>query len=244
MREAPLISKRQLVGVTLLFLNLLIVNEVYKNSVILRLNSMLFICMLNITFLPYIKHKLNYSVWVQSFLYELPMALTFVFLQPKIREVNIKIIAAISIAMTMIVMLLGINDFIKNIKYQYILSAISKKSCVIKIIELVCKIGIEEVFFRGFIIDSLRYEIGRASILVSAIFFVYFHYANRWAIYAYNFKIYIMQFLLGIICGMAYYAAGLILIPILCHMLFDLSEFIILVKRTQVNKNIVDWNDI
>lgn len=234
MKKQPYIFKKQLVTLSLLLLlfSLCVKYDVtyeYKLSLLIYFNIVM-----GLTFLPSLPRILKYPYCLHVFLFDIPLVLPFFFVPWEknlfisfSEKINVMIISLVAV---IILLFVGRRYYLSkvNSKFEMHLNFIEY---LVEIFRVFYQCVAEEICFRGFFVGYLRSELGIWSIIVSAFLFVIMHYLNRWANKKFNIKIYICQFLLGIILGCSYYITQSLLIVIVCHLVFNSSEIIYLSKR-------------
>lgn len=120
---------------------------------------------------------------------------------------------------------------------------IAKDKFVVRLFTNLVPIISEEILFRGFWISSNGTCAESSVVLTSALLFVYAHFINRWANVMYKIKNYIMQFLLGLILAIVFVQTRSLLACCFMHFLYNISDFILLIKRYRAKEQTSLFND-
>ncbi|MDF2880060.1 MAG: amino terminal protease family protein [Clostridiaceae bacterium] len=236
-----MINVRQKFSLFFLISILIIAFKLKLPSIIV--NSILAYLMLIIftIFVPFF--KINRIIKNHIFYLPLYIPVFIIGLSPEVIEVNIKVFF-IGIMFGLIMILINIKTFLYYLSNKNAMSSVylDKKEFYYRVyLTLVSVIG-EELFFRFFLLGKIS-MLTNYSILISTILFVYMHYLNRWAKDNFNAKIYILHFIVGLICATVFVLFKNILSCIIAHLLFNTPHIILQYKRTKVAKEAKLFDD-
>lgn len=120
---------------------------------------------------------------------------------------------------------------------------ISKRNLMVQCTKNLIPIISEEILFRGYWISCNISSTEISLIFSSALLFVYAHYINRWANVMYKLKNYIMLFVLGIVLAFVFIRTNSLLYCCLLHFAYNISDFILLMKRYKAKENLSLFDD-
>lgn len=240
MNNQPFIFKKQIftcaVLVVIMYFTMYF-NQVIDEGIPIVLLSTTFVVM-GVTFFPYIHVAIGYPEWLHILLYDLPLITTIIFVSHKKNIYNEDFFIVIFISFGCILILLANSkkeymEAINSIKTKL---PIKTRDFIFELLKLIYSIVSEEIFFRGFLFAQLQNFFGISIILFSAGIFVFIHYINRWADRIFSKKSYLMQFLFAIVVGTMYYVTSSLIACVICHMIFNSSLFLVLIKRVRVKE--------
>lgn len=199
-----------------------------------------------ITFLPWIKDKLHYSETIQIVVFGLPLLIPY-FTEYFLGGYT-QISKSFSPAIIPIVFVLCFYTINHNHISHIFSSPFSKfpieKREFIKLFggnvyQIIC----EELFFRKFMINSLLRLTSSiiAIVVISSLFFVLAHFANRWAPKIFTIYSYLGQLILGAVISFSY-IMGLPIVACVCiHSLYNVESLLPLLLRLFARHS--DWSD-
>lgn len=183
-----------------------------------------FFIVLTITFLPYIRSKFPYPLWLHNFIFNLPFWIPLVYIN------NCKVFhfSTTLYLILFIICTLWTVYSLKTKKVHFYITSTDKYEHYFNILYYTYSLITEELYFRAFIISILQqYHINIAFIIIiSSALFVFTHFINRWANITFNLKIYVLQFILSILSAIFYYYGKSILYCIILHFFFNIQDYI------------------
>ncbi|WP_287713466.1 CPBP family intramembrane glutamic endopeptidase [Blautia sp.] len=237
--QQPYIFKKQLVALFATIFFLLFILFFYPNHTLITLTLVYIFIILGLTLIPSLPRIIKYPLWLHLIIYEAPFWTTIFFL-PKETQIilnkNFFITTCISGVFTFLILFIGKKEYLNNINGINTEIPITTKNFLFETLNLCFAAICEEICFRAFFISYFNIIVGKTGILISAALFTLTHYLNRWANKNFTTKIYCMQFLLGIVLGTAFYLTHCITLTIILHLLFNSSQFIVLIKRLRAHK--------
>ncbi|MBS4535042.1 CPBP family intramembrane metalloprotease [Clostridium sp. D2Q-14] len=126
------------------------------------------------------------------------------------------------ILLIIIMSLPGVKSYIKFCKNSKMKKSTTKQKFTRINVILIASV-FEELFFRGYIQYTLFAQFGLVSVPITSLLFILSHYVSPTSKY-FNIKVYLLQFTLSIILGGFYICTENILLCILGHLIFNLSE--------------------
>lgn len=232
MNDQPYILKKQIVSLaffSIIFLVLkLLANNIFTVPVFYYCIEIIFI-----TFVPSLRRKIKYPLFLHSILYCFAMFLPLFIVDIKIG--NAQNLIGIS-AGIMVSILMLLSNYKHNRKYissknYMIFDKINFNGLFYHVFTNVYTVVGEEFFYRYFLIGFLYRHIGIYAVPISAAVFVYSHFINRWANKNFNLRSYIYHGITGIAFGLVFFYTRSICGCIVAHLIFNSPEFIVIFKR-------------
>ncbi|MGT2751190.1 CPBP family intramembrane glutamic endopeptidase [Streptococcus orisasini] len=232
-------QKVSLVVLTLLLL-LNIVGILNSTQYLLKILFSYFVLIIAITFLPFLRQKINYSYKLQEILFGLPMILpiflfklkTISFAIGKLKHFEIFLIYLLFLAV--VLLLLHHKDYRMKSSSPFIKLSISKKEVFLTILGMVYSIFTEEMYFRFFILSELEdysYYLKIVFLVFSSFLFVGAHYLNKWAASMFTYKNYISQFILSMLSGNIFLVTNSLFYSLILHIAYNFPEIWLILKR-------------
>lgn len=193
--------------------------------------------LISITFVPLVKKNLKYPKWIHSLVYYFPMLIpAFIYKFNTLANTKMPLCYVVeNVFVSIFVILLNIRQFRNNINDNISKVPISSIDFFLEIKDYLIAVISEEIFFRYFLINILS-KYGILSVVLSSIMFVHAHYVNRWAKKMFDIKSYISLFILGVGWGLIYYKTNFIFGSIIGHIVYNISEIVVLLKRTRIKE--------
>lgn len=236
-QRQPLIQKRQVLACTIevvcFFIMLLFRADKFYFKIVLMLLWITCAEML----MPTILKKIGAKNCFKSLLFYLPF---YVFIIPLLACNEHQTLEIITCGGGITAVLLML--FVNKAEIKRITSGIrsnrplTKEKLIVEIVSRLIAVVAEEILFRGYWIASskdVHYSIAAIS---SACLFVFAHYINRWSKEVYKKKAYLMLFILGLVLAIVYTYVRSIWFCIFLHILYNISDYIVLLKRYKIKE--------
>lgn len=232
MSKQPYFFKRQFVCIfiEIILLLILFILRVTPNYRYIC-EIMLFITVSE-TFLPYILKRFNFTESIDAIFYYLPFYYHIIYIGKFETTINYNLRVIIgAIILTILLLLSNYSDYKKAIKGMASRRPLNKGRFISLLISYLIAIVAEEVVFRAMLLNICGNLTLVASVLLSATLFTFSHYINRWANVFYKVKNYIYIFSIGIVLAVLYVYTKSIMFCFLVHLIYNSSEYIVLIKR-------------
>ncbi len=201
-----------------------------------------YVVLSGIIFIPVMRRELKYSNTIQSWLYYVPMFIWIITLVIRERTVCFKNFEIVSV-----MILLGIGLFASRFKkIKIVINSpinkipLEKKRFWEMFFEQLLALLSEEIYFTYFLISMLVDRGDVLAILISSFLFCLSHYLNRWAKSMFKVSDYIYIFVLGVIKAFSFWYSGMLIIPIIIHLIYNSSDFYVLFMRMKAKETYVE----
>ena len=184
------------------------------------------------TFMPYILMRFRFIEAIDALFYYFPFYYHIIYIEQFEIHTHYKMpIILVIVCATILLLLINFKDYKKAIVMGSIKHPLSKSKFISILLSYLMALVSEEIVFRMMILNiSIGFN-RIVAVLISTTLFTFSHYINRWANVIYKIKNYIYIFLLGVLLALLYIYTKSLFLCIIVHMIYNSSDYIILVKR-------------
>lgn len=230
--EQPYIFKKQIVSVVVLLLCVVFLELKSIQLALREVVELYFFVVLFITFVPSVRKRYSYSLYIHLAIYYLPLILPV--LLPLNWSVKTSVLDAVyGVVVGLVLLAFKYKDVFKAISSDNVMSKspLSFKELLLDLYHNILAVVAEEVFFRMVIIGFLAGEFGVVSVLISSLLFLHSRYINRWANVMFNFKSYVYHLVLGLCLGLLYYYSKSLMLVMIAHLIFNSPDMAVSILR-------------
>lgn len=230
--KPPYILVKQIYSLILLFLLIFLFTKLNLTDIANVLTFHLVLVVIN-TYAPITKEHFNYNKHIHYFVFFIAYLTPFLFLDINIGLRITFLSIAVSFSVGIFLLLISLKNLVRVITGNY--QEFHKQLKALEFYELLVKFFLniigEELFFRIFIVESLRGKHYFVIIIISSVIFVHAHYINRWANAKYDSKAYFFHFIVGISLTSVYLVTNSLLACFISHFLFNTPLLISTCRR-------------